>query len=387
MEQGYHFSGIFLLLSFPLVFIFESILSLHSFLIKKTKARKKTGSVLDHDIGFVYFHKINKEEEELCIDARARGNLARFVSHSCNPNAEPQLKRVHSEIHVGLYAKCDIKKGSIISIPFRFKGKNLKSTAKCICGSDGCRINKWYNKRNTIISQRIKELCNSLLDSDNSNSTSDDEDPVEARKQKFANQKRNLMHSGSSAMERDEDDSSEIEKSISYPDGFRSSASASLHRKKPLKSIKKNESSAISGLLSPTIHKERLQVGQSSSSTPSRNRKRSLSNPNTNPSIERSRSTTGSNLHKNVKSIHFSDEEEDENEEEEEEESENEDSSESNKKYALKSGSNNQFKHSRTHLGSSADAYTKHKSLSKRLKNAQKSSCKFSYFFLHSKFM
>lgn len=42
-------------------------------------------------------------------------------------------KRVHGRIYCGIYSVEKICKGTMITIPFRFPGKNFKSTAKCFC--------------------------------------------------------------------------------------------------------------------------------------------------------------------------------------------------------------------------------------------------------------
>lgn len=58
---------------------------------------------------------------DLCVDARSRGNDARFVRRSCHPNAElrgilvPNAAKDHT-VHLGLFTKSDIQKGQEITI-------------------------------------------------------------------------------------------------------------------------------------------------------------------------------------------------------------------------------------------------------------------------------
>lgn len=48
--------------------------------------REAYAEVFDHDIPFVQFSK-STDGKYFCIDARKRGNIARFIRHSCEPNA------------------------------------------------------------------------------------------------------------------------------------------------------------------------------------------------------------------------------------------------------------------------------------------------------------
>ena len=45
------------------------------------------------------------------IDAGPKGNLSRFMNHSCDPNLETQKWNVNGDVRVGLFALSDIKEG------------------------------------------------------------------------------------------------------------------------------------------------------------------------------------------------------------------------------------------------------------------------------------
>ena len=52
--------------------------------------REASASLFDHDIPFVLFHtRVNGKE--ICIDARRRGNISRYIRYSCTPNAKPKI--------------------------------------------------------------------------------------------------------------------------------------------------------------------------------------------------------------------------------------------------------------------------------------------------------
>ena len=71
------------------------------------------------------------------IDAGPRGNLSRFVNHSCQPNCELQKWIVKNEIRAGLFAIEDIE--SDTELTFNYNLECLGSSKQiCFCGSRSC---------------------------------------------------------------------------------------------------------------------------------------------------------------------------------------------------------------------------------------------------------
>ena len=66
------------------------------------------------------------------IDGR-KGNVSRFVNHSCDPNCKYIFKRGK----ILYYAKKNIKKGEELTIDYEFDKKDDK--VPCKCGSPKCR--------------------------------------------------------------------------------------------------------------------------------------------------------------------------------------------------------------------------------------------------------
>jgi SET domain-containing protein len=54
-----------------------------------------------------YFMTLNGNE---VIDAGAKGNLGRFINHSCEPNCRTEKWMVNGEICVGIFSMQDLKK-------------------------------------------------------------------------------------------------------------------------------------------------------------------------------------------------------------------------------------------------------------------------------------
>jgi len=59
--------------------------------------------------------KLNSTE---VIDPTYKGNMARFINHSCDPNCETQKWNVLGEIAVGIFAIKDIREGEELSFNY-----------------------------------------------------------------------------------------------------------------------------------------------------------------------------------------------------------------------------------------------------------------------------
>src|SRR5690349_7059771 len=78
-----------------------------------------------------YFLTLNSQE---IIDARQKGNVARYINHSCKPNCMTQKwyeispdkpfissRSVEGEIRIGIFAKEDIKGGEELTFDYQFE--------------------------------------------------------------------------------------------------------------------------------------------------------------------------------------------------------------------------------------------------------------------------
>jgi len=74
----------------------------------------------------------------LYVDARHRGNLSRFINHSCDPNCELQKWTVAGHPRIGIVAKKDIPAGSPLSYDYQFSTQEEDFFA-CQCGAKRCR--------------------------------------------------------------------------------------------------------------------------------------------------------------------------------------------------------------------------------------------------------
>eukprot|EP00232_Nephroselmis_pyriformis_P009501 CAMPEP_0182881104 /NCGR_PEP_ID=MMETSP0034_2-20130328/16974_1 /TAXON_ID=156128 /ORGANISM="Nephroselmis pyriformis, Strain CCMP717" /LENGTH=416 /DNA_ID=CAMNT_0025014127 /DNA_START=198 /DNA_END=1445 /DNA_ORIENTATION=- len=82
-----------------------------------------------------YFMSLGGSE---VIDASLRGNLGRFINHSCDPNCETQKWQVGGEICIGLFTLVDIVKGTELTFDYNFERYGEKPM-KCLCEEKNCR--------------------------------------------------------------------------------------------------------------------------------------------------------------------------------------------------------------------------------------------------------
>lgn len=91
-------------------------------------------------------HKVAQKDEnyyfltvdsELTIDAGPKGNLARFINHSCEPNCETMLWTVGGAQSVGLFAIKDIKAGEELTFNYNFESKSDEKKV-CHCNASKC---------------------------------------------------------------------------------------------------------------------------------------------------------------------------------------------------------------------------------------------------------
>ena len=73
------------------------------------------------------------------IDGGRKGNLARFMNHSCDPNCVTQKWTVNGDTRVGLFAIKNIDPGQEFTFNYQFETDEDGGHEKeCRCGADNC---------------------------------------------------------------------------------------------------------------------------------------------------------------------------------------------------------------------------------------------------------
>ena len=72
------------------------------------------------------------------IDPTTRGNFARLINHSCDPNCETQKWHVQGEISIGIFTKRDIQMDEELTFDYGFD--IMRTTfQRCLCGAPNCK--------------------------------------------------------------------------------------------------------------------------------------------------------------------------------------------------------------------------------------------------------
>lgn len=95
------------------------------------------------------------------IDPTFKGNMARFMNHSCDPNCITQKWNVLGETCVGIFSVRDIVENEELTFDYQFDSFRTPLT-KCLCGAKNCkgylgvkpqdvRDEDWENKLDSLI--------------------------------------------------------------------------------------------------------------------------------------------------------------------------------------------------------------------------------------------
>ncbi|XP_011185204.2 probable histone-lysine N-methyltransferase CG1716 [Zeugodacus cucurbitae] len=104
------------------------------------------------------------------IDATIKGNISRFINHSCDPNAETQKWTVNGELRIGFFSRKSIMPGEEITFDYQYQ-RYGREAQRCYCESANCR--GWIGEEpNSDEGEQIDDDS----DADNLADASDDED-------------------------------------------------------------------------------------------------------------------------------------------------------------------------------------------------------------------
>lgn len=75
---------------------------------------------------------------EAIIDATSKGNISRYINHSCDPNAETQKWTVNGELRIGFFSVKTILPGEEITFDYQYQ-RYGRDAQRCYCESSNCR--------------------------------------------------------------------------------------------------------------------------------------------------------------------------------------------------------------------------------------------------------
>ncbi|KAM9744521.1 histone-lysine N-methyltransferase NSD3 isoform 3-T3 [Menidia menidia] len=96
------------------------------------------------------------------IDAGPKGNSARFMNHSCSPNCETQKWTVNGDVHIGLFALCDIESGTELTFNYNLHCVGNRRMS-CHCGSDNCSGFLGVQPTSAVVMEKEEKARNAKL--------------------------------------------------------------------------------------------------------------------------------------------------------------------------------------------------------------------------------
>ncbi|XP_017250909.2 histone-lysine N-methyltransferase ASHR3 [Daucus carota subsp. sativus] len=78
-----------------------------------------------------------KVDRDFTIDSTYKGNISRFLNHSCDPNCTLEKWQVNGETRMGIFAAKSIEEGEPLTYDYRFVQSG--ADVKCECGSSNCQ--------------------------------------------------------------------------------------------------------------------------------------------------------------------------------------------------------------------------------------------------------
>jgi len=105
------------------------------------------------ELGVKNFYFLTLEGSEY-IDASNKGNRARFINHSCNPNCVTRKWWVDGELRVGIFAEEDILPGEEITFDYQFE-RFGGDKQPCFCGEPNCRGFLGAKKKKMVVPTNI----------------------------------------------------------------------------------------------------------------------------------------------------------------------------------------------------------------------------------------
>ncbi|XP_061089973.1 histone-lysine N-methyltransferase NSD2 [Conger conger] len=103
-------------------------------MIDEEECRARIKHAQENDICNFYMLTLDKDR---IIDAGPKGNQARFMNHSCQPNCETQKWTVNGDTRVGLFALVDIPTGVELTFNYNLECLGNGKTV-CKCGAPNC---------------------------------------------------------------------------------------------------------------------------------------------------------------------------------------------------------------------------------------------------------
>uniref|UniRef100_A0A8B9L4N8 Histone-lysine N-methyltransferase NSD3 n=1 Tax=Astyanax mexicanus TaxID=7994 RepID=A0A8B9L4N8_ASTMX len=128
-------------------------------LIDLEECRQRISHANKNHITNFYMLTLTKDR---VIDAGPKGNLSRFMNHSCSPNCETQKWTVNGDIRIGLFTLCDIAADTELTFNYNLDCLGNGRTS-CHCGAENCSGFLGVRPKSAVVMEREEKVKNSKL--------------------------------------------------------------------------------------------------------------------------------------------------------------------------------------------------------------------------------
>ncbi|XP_062870295.1 histone-lysine N-methyltransferase NSD3 isoform X2 [Trichomycterus rosablanca] len=126
-------------------------------LIDPDECRQRLGHASRNHITNFYMLTLTKDR---VIDAGLKGNLSRFINHSCSPNCETQKWTVNGDLRIGLFTLCDITADTELTFNYNLDCLGNGRTT-CHCGSENCSGFLGVRPKSAVAMEKEEKVRNS----------------------------------------------------------------------------------------------------------------------------------------------------------------------------------------------------------------------------------
>ncbi|XP_063065935.1 histone-lysine N-methyltransferase NSD3 isoform X3 [Engraulis encrasicolus] len=121
-------------------------------LIDSEECRQRIRHATENHVTNFYMLTLTKDR---VIDAAVKGNVARFINHSCSPNCETQKWTVSGELRIGLFTLCDIPADTELTFNYNLDCLGNCRTP-CHCGAQNCSGFLGVQPKSVVVMEKEK---------------------------------------------------------------------------------------------------------------------------------------------------------------------------------------------------------------------------------------
>uniref|UniRef100_A0AAY4AMH2 Nuclear receptor binding SET domain protein 3 n=1 Tax=Denticeps clupeoides TaxID=299321 RepID=A0AAY4AMH2_9TELE len=128
-------------------------------LIDSEECRQRIRHANENHVTNFYMLTLTKDR---VIDAGPKGNLSRFMNHSCSPNCETQKWTVNGDVRIGLFTLCDIPADTELTFNYNLDCLGNGRTT-CHCGAENCSGFLGVRPKSAVVMEREEKVRNAKL--------------------------------------------------------------------------------------------------------------------------------------------------------------------------------------------------------------------------------